>query len=810
MTKRNRQKQDKNTMRDALTTKRVGNKEVICVDNAVDYVKKQGYLVIKPRFAISTIYTLLFVLSILLFMSSVWAEPVTTIGNANLNLSYSLAEIGGIAYTPQCLDICHLPIAITIRGNLAPATMSVNDSILTNYFSKKINDAKYIKTEIKYLNIQNVSVQDYVKVCNPFTDIYKGIPHIEDNCTWAKSGIHYELRYGWENMPDNIIIKKNVPFYIDFVGYIKPSIENRFSGDIIPKLRIMGTDFSFSNLAWWDSNWNYKSSFNITARIINFTLITNMSLNFSDFRPLDSTETSVRSFWIENNSYGNYIIVHFADNGPGYVYYNNSAVASTSSLQSVYPDLVHYYPYDWGQTDFAGTKDLSCGDLIMPVSKIFGGFWVTANKNCDTGFTLTDQFTISFWINRTGAWSGGNIFMGTGLSTSGDVLIFIDNGITDTFQLGLRNATGFTYTFSGLVPQQTWTLLTFTRNATSQAVWTNAVLNETRVMPFTAGANTLDFFSLNNNYHALNYQVDDIRVYNRSLSSAEITALYTNFVKGTYVLGGQQGQATDTNYPIFYNYKDNNGTLINNGYATFNVSINNTNGTTLFQINNTNFTAYNYSGNVFNVTIYLNMNGSYSYNWISYGNGTSRNFNISNTRAYVIGYADLMYPLFSGEVITAVNKSYQFNITILNSNGTAGMEIDNINYSMVNLSSLFSVNFTNLTLGTGIHNYYYWSYGNGTEHNYNKTGIYSYEIKAIPVASVDVFFYLDMTTLQGVVIFIVALLIAILVLLFVHWELGALFLIFDGFIAVLNLDNIFIGIMIIISAIVLIFMKKDK
>lgn len=49
MTRRQRQKENKNTLRDTLTNKRVGNKEVITVDNAIDYVKKQGYLVIIPR-----------------------------------------------------------------------------------------------------------------------------------------------------------------------------------------------------------------------------------------------------------------------------------------------------------------------------------------------------------------------------------------------------------------------------------------------------------------------------------------------------------------------------------------------------------------------------------------------------------------------------------------------------------------------------------------------------------------------------------------------------------------------------------------
>jgi hypothetical protein len=46
MTKQTRKLQDKNVVRDCLTNRRIGNKEVVIVDNAIDYVKKQGYIYI--------------------------------------------------------------------------------------------------------------------------------------------------------------------------------------------------------------------------------------------------------------------------------------------------------------------------------------------------------------------------------------------------------------------------------------------------------------------------------------------------------------------------------------------------------------------------------------------------------------------------------------------------------------------------------------------------------------------------------------------------------------------------------------------
>lgn len=54
-----------------MTGKIIYNKEVICVENAIDYVKKQGYLVIKPRSVQQIAYSLIFLCTINLFIASV-------------------------------------------------------------------------------------------------------------------------------------------------------------------------------------------------------------------------------------------------------------------------------------------------------------------------------------------------------------------------------------------------------------------------------------------------------------------------------------------------------------------------------------------------------------------------------------------------------------------------------------------------------------------------------------------------------------------------------------------------------------------
>lgn len=88
---KNKSKSDKNSMRDALTNKRIGNKEVICVDNAIEYIKKQGYLVIQPKFIKEITMIVILFMGILLwssFSSALSFNECDVYGNCpNINIS---------------------------------------------------------------------------------------------------------------------------------------------------------------------------------------------------------------------------------------------------------------------------------------------------------------------------------------------------------------------------------------------------------------------------------------------------------------------------------------------------------------------------------------------------------------------------------------------------------------------------------------------------------------------------------------------------------------------------------------------------
>ena len=211
-----------------------------------------------------------------------------------------------------------------------------------------------------------------------------------------------------------------------------------------------------------------------------------------------------------------------------------------------------------------------------------------------------------------------------------------------------------------------------------------------------------------------NGSIDEVRIYNRSLSASEVYQLYASNLNkydtdkwNLYVnqsknattgldIGNYTYQAfasdtsgnwnsteereieiigsIDTIYPIFSNYYDNNGTLEDSGTGLFNVTLLNTNGTVWLDINNTNITATNLTTSVYNVSYNFEIGEVYNYIWWAYGNGTSNNINNSGVRSYTVNESagDTTFPLI--EIVYPPNyfnsTDYDLNVNYTYSDET--------------------------------------------------------------------------------------------------------------------------------------------
>ncbi len=95
--------------------------------------------------------------------------------------------------------------------------------------------------------------------------------------------------------------------------------------------------------------------------------------------------------------------------------------------------------------------------------------------------------------------------------------------------------------------------------------------------------------------------------------------------------------------------------------------------------------------------------------------------------------ADTNYPIFSNYLESPndpatylFNQVYSFSSTVLNTNGTVGIEFNGKNYTATNSSNVFSVSISGLS--AGLYSYYRWGYGNGYNKLFNKSSSFTYTI----------------------------------------------------------------------------------
>jgi sporulation protein YlmC with PRC-barrel domain len=391
-------------------------------------------------------------------------------------------------------------------------------------------------------------------------------------------------------------------------------------------------------------------------------------------------------------------------------------------------DYVSWWRYEGNANDESGLYNGTISGATYNATGKFGGDYMFDGINdyisADMVSQISNNFTVSAWIYPTRLTPQAEAYGNTIMATSSlyGVWLLHNNGKIRIYAFGSSPTGSYYETTATPITLNNWSHVVVTAIRNGEG---NIYVNGQFLESFTAknevawqGVFGIGDLRLN---RGLTHKgdIDEVLVYDRVLSPDEVSQLY-------------EMQVTDTTYPIFLNYWDDNATLINSGTAHFNVTVENTNGTVLLEINNQNYTATNLTANVYNVSVSLT-NGTYSYKWHSWGNGTSHLYNFSDTRSYTINNSDTTYPIFSNNLTSIANGSqysssnnYQFNITIANTNGTAGIEFNSVNYSLSNISNSFYWNAG--SLGAGTYNYYFWSYGNGASHNYNASQTYSYTI----------------------------------------------------------------------------------
>ena len=156
------------------------------------------------------------------------------------------------------------------------------------------------------------------------------------------------------------------------------------------------------------------------------------------------------------------------------------------------------------------------------------GAYFIAGKYSQCDFNLTPNFTISIWVNPSDNVSGKS-----------------RNIVHKTNQLILRNGAGFgdylqVYLygdsstllngadFGSLLPPNVWTHVVIIRSGLEFSLYKNGVKIRTIALADNTLQQNTEKFKVANEANTGNQSVDDLLVFNRALSEAEVMALYLN------------------------------------------------------------------------------------------------------------------------------------------------------------------------------------------------------------------------------------------------------------------------------------------
>ena len=257
---------------------------------------------------------------------------------------------------------------------------------------------------------------------------------------------------------------------------------------------------------------------------------------------------------------------------------NNQLLIGDGSTQSLTNGLIAYYSFDGNGNDLSGNgRDLTLTNCsyqnglfgqALSVSSSVGGAFYT-NSIAPRGTNLT----FSAWVNPSQLAQNPKewMYLISG-STTGSVFLRLGVGsnypsqyLTLNFGYGSPSDVGYFYSTPAVSTIQTnaWQHIVATASGSNYCVYVNGVLigsiSNAVPIPFDANNYTLGNSDINGNSYRVNGTMDEVRIYNRALSSNEVAGLYHD--------NGSLGHGLIAHYPLQGDGKDLSG---NENNATVN------------------------------------------------------------------------------------------------------------------------------------------------------------------------------------------------------------------------------------------------
>lgn len=233
-------------------------------------------------------------------------------------------------------------------------------------------------------------------------------------------------------------------------------------------------------------------------------------------------------------SYGVYATNSFATVAGGTVYLTVLTNATAAAFSP--SNMVNWWPAESTGADVYGTNDTSPNNVTYISGKVGSAFHFTGSSSylSDTASELTGNWTVCFWVFRQTASSASTALMG-------DATYALKlNQYSNTLDVGITKSRVADYLFNPAysVPLSTWTHLAITYNGSQVSLYANGVLASSQLssngvivappanLPLPRAYIGADYLVNPGTTDYMLGNLDEIEVFSRVLSAAEINSIY--------------------------------------------------------------------------------------------------------------------------------------------------------------------------------------------------------------------------------------------------------------------------------------------
>ena len=638
-----------------------------------------------------------------------YREDIITIRNSFLWIFPlgKVADIQLIENTDQCLVNCKTKFKVKLYSDY-------DNPLTREYFKDRRNKNIDVSGEWYYYENSSyeIEVNEYKGVCELDPKSING----SEICFQEKIGSHNETRYDSQWLKYEGGTFKEGEYEFEYRGQ-KP-----VKKDVDFKIVLFGVDLG-KEYVWWNDSFGKKRELsNLTGEgtadiiKINIPYDSDMQTDFDDVRFLNSAEDAELGYYLEQKSDSNWAIFRIKSNNESsiYMYYNNSAVSTTSNITDVYGSgLISAWFLERTSGDVIDETGTNNGTNVGATRGVAGrlnnAFDFEADEddyvNMGDKIDGIEEISIALWFKPESIIATERQFVSKDDETKGRSYDFSTtaSGKVKLFLWDDGDVGYQTFTDDVVLSVGTWTHVIVTADVPTDTVkiYINGLEVEVNhaLGPWT-GTTIRDSTSIlmigrreySGSEQPVDGIIDEIEIWDKVLSPAE-ALIVSNIQEPTYVLGDETvpNPITILNFPID-NYNSSSPIITFNGtvYDMLGNDIVNVSLIINGIYNETNYSGINNTDYIFIKTI---EDGDYNWTYEACDNesqckaATIRSLTIDATPPII----NITYPL---EKVNyhIINTNLSLNWTITD----AHLDSCWYNYNGTNISLTCSDNHTNI------------------------------------------------------------------------------------------------------------------